>query len=84
MLVLNLAGDVPERTLSYLAKDLKEKIETNKGVLEAVLVGDREEVMEIIIDPLAMESYQLNPFEILTLVSANNKLVSAGAMQDFA
>ena len=82
MLVLNLAGDVPERTLSYLAKDLKEKIETNKGVLEAVLVGDREEVMEIIIDPLAMESYQLNPFEILNLVSANNKLVSAGAMQN--
>ncbi len=82
MLVLNIAGNVPERTLSYLAKNLKEKIETNKGVLEAVLVGDREEVMEIIIDPLAMESYQLNPFEILNLVSANNKLVSAGAMQN--
>ena len=82
MLVLNIAGNVPERTLSYLAKNLKEKIETNKGVLEAVLVGDREELMEIIIDPLAMESYQLNPFEILNLVSANNKLVSAGAMQN--
>lgn len=82
MLILNIAGEVPERTLSYLAKDLKEKIEANKGVLEAVLVGDREEVMEIIIDPLAMESYGLNPFEILNLVNANNRLVSAGALQN--
>ena len=82
MLVINIAGEVPERTLSYLAKDLKEKIEANKGVLEAVLVGDREEVMEIIIDPLAMESYGLNPFDILNLVNANNRLVSAGAMQN--
>ena len=77
-----LAGEVPERTLSYLAKDLKEKIEANKGVLETVLVGDREEVMEVIIDPLAMESYGLNPFEILNLVNANNRLVSAGALQN--
>ena len=82
MLVLNIAGEVPERTLSYLAKDLKEKIEANKGVLETVLVGDREEVMEVIIDPLAMESYGLNPFEILNLVAANNRLVSAGALQN--
>tara|TARA_B110001454_G_scaffold66826_1_gene65039 strand:+ start:5643 stop:8813 length:3171 start_codon:yes stop_codon:yes gene_type:complete len=82
MLVLNIAGEVPERTLSYLAKDLKEKIEANKGVLETVLVGDREEVMEVIIDPLAMESYGLNPFEILNLVNANNRLVSAGALQN--
>ena len=82
MMVINIAGEVPERTLSYLAKDLKDKIEANKGVLEAVLVGDREEVMEIIIDPLAMESYGLNPFDILNLVNANNRLVSAGAMQN--
>jgi multidrug efflux pump len=82
MMVINIAGEVPERTLSYLAKDLKDKIEANKGVLEAVLVGDREEVMEIIIDPLAMESYGLDPFDILNLVNANNRLVSAGAMQN--
>jgi hypothetical protein len=34
MLVLNLAGDVPERTLTVLARDLKEKIEGISGVLE--------------------------------------------------
>jgi len=42
MLVLNLAGEVPERTLTVLARDLKEKIEGIPGVLEVNLVGVRE------------------------------------------
>ncbi len=80
MLVLNLAGDVPERTLTILARDLKEKIEGVTGVLEVNLVGVREELMEVIIDPLAMESYGLDQAQILSLISRNNKLVAAGAL----
>jgi multidrug efflux pump subunit AcrB len=34
MLVLNLAGNVPERTLTTIAKDLKEDLEAIGGVLE--------------------------------------------------
>ena len=81
MLVLNLAGDVPERTLITIARDLKEKIEGLNGVLEVTLVGVREELMEVIVDPLAMESYGLDQTEILSLVSRNNRLVAAGALQ---
>ena len=33
MLILNLAGEVPERTLTTIARDLKEKIEGVSGVL---------------------------------------------------
>ncbi len=80
MLVLNLAGDVPERTLTILARDLKEKIEGVTGVLEVNLVGVREELMEVVIDPLAMESYGLDQAQILSLVARNNKLVAAGAL----
>jgi len=80
MLVLNLAGDVPERTLTILARDLKEKIEGVTGVLEVNLVGVREELMEVVIDPLAMESYGLDPVQILSLINRNNKLVAAGAL----
>ena len=80
MLVLNLAGDVPERTLTVLARDLKEKIEGVTGVLEVNLVGVREELMEVVIDPLAMESYGLDQAQILSLVARNNKLVAAGAL----
>ncbi len=80
MLVLNLAGNVPERTLTVLARDLKEKIEGISGVLEVNLVGVREELMEVVVDPLAMESYGLDQGQILSLVDRNNRLVAAGAL----
>ncbi len=80
MLVLNLAGNVPERTLTVLARDLKEKIEVISGVLEVNLVGVREELMEVVVDPLAMESYGLDQAQILSLVDRNNRLVAAGAL----
>jgi multidrug efflux pump len=80
MLVLNLAGDIPERTLTNIAKDLQEKIEGLSGVLEVNLIGTREELMEVVIDPLAMESYGLDQAQIIQFVSLNNRLVAAGAL----
>ncbi|HEY5761937.1 MAG TPA: efflux RND transporter permease subunit, partial [Rhodocyclaceae bacterium] len=80
MLVLNLAGDVPERTLNTIARDLKESIESLPGVMEVTLVGVREELMEIVVDPRAMESYGLDQAQILTLIDRNNRLVAAGAL----
>ncbi len=80
MLVLNLAGDIPERTLTTIAKDLKEKIEGLSGVLEVNLIGTREELMEVVVDPLAMESYGLDQAQIIQFVDRNNRLVAAGAL----
>ena len=80
MLVLNIAGELPERTLTTLARNLKEKIEGISGVLEVRLVGVREELMEVVVDPRAMESYGLDQTEILNLVQRNNRLVAAGAL----
>jgi multidrug efflux pump len=81
MLVLNLAGNVPERTLTTIAKDLKEEFEGVSGVLEVNLVGVREELMEVVVDPLAMESYGLDQAQIVSFVNRNNRLVAAGSMQ---
>lgn len=81
MLVLNLAGSVSERTLTTIAKDLKEKLEGLSGVLEVNLVGVREELMEVVIDPLAMESYGLDQAQIIKFISLNNRLVAAGSLQ---
>ncbi len=80
MLVLNLAGNVPERTLTSIAKGLKEKFESLAGVLEVNLVGTREELMEVVVDPLAMESYGLDQAQIIRFISRNNRLVAAGAL----
>ena len=81
MLVLNIAGDVSERTLTTIARDLKEKVEGLNGVLEVNLVGVREELMEVVVDPLAMESYGLDQAQIINFISLNNRLVAAGALQ---
>ncbi len=81
MLVLNLAGNIPERTLTTIAKELKEDLEGVNGVLEVNLIGAREELMEVIVNPLAMESYGLDQAQIVEFVANNNKLVAAGAMQ---
>ena len=42
--------------------------------------GDRDEVVEILIDAGAMEAYGLDPSTVISLVSANNQLVTAGAI----
>jgi len=81
MLVLNLAGDVSERTLTTIAKDLRESIEGISGVLEVNLVGVREELMEVVVDPLAMESYGLDQAQIVNFINLNNRLVAAGSLE---
>lgn len=80
ILVVMLHGDVPERTLVSIARDLRDKIEGLPGVLDAEIGGDREELLEIIVDPVALETYDLNYGDLSNFVSRNNRLVAAGAM----
>lgn len=75
-----LSGPVTERGLLTLARDLKDKIESMQEVLEVDIGGDREDMVEIIVDPLLMESYGLDQTDIYNLVERNNRLVPAGTM----
>ncbi|MBN1240105.1 MAG: efflux RND transporter permease subunit, partial [Gammaproteobacteria bacterium] len=80
VLVVNLHGSVPERTLITLARDLRDTLEGLPGVLDAEIVGDREELLEVVVDPLRLESYNLSYEDIFNFVSRNNRLVAAGAL----
>ncbi len=80
ILVVTLGGDVPERTLLTLARKLKDAIEAIPEVLKVEIAGDREEVVEIIIDPLRVESYNLNYESVIQYFIRNNQLVAAGAL----
>ena len=53
-----LSGDVPERTLVRMARDLQDKIEALDGVLEVDIGGDREELLEVIVNPSVIDAYQ--------------------------
>jgi multidrug efflux pump len=80
VLVVTLSGEVPERMLLGLARDLQDRIEGLPNVLEVEIAGDREELLEIIIDPLLIESYGLRHEDLLAVVQRNNRLVAAGAL----
>jgi multidrug efflux pump len=80
VLVVTLSGDLPARSLIRIAKDLQDEIEGLPGVLAADIGGDREEVLEVIIDPVKLESYKVSNSELINAVQLNNKLVAAGAM----
>ncbi|MGE0718405.1 MAG: efflux RND transporter permease subunit [Alphaproteobacteria bacterium] len=78
VLVVTLSGDAPERTLLRLARDLRDRIETIPAVLSVRIAGDREELVEIVIDPLRVEAYGLSASELSTAISRNNQLIAAG------
>jgi len=80
VLVVTLHGDVPERELVARARDLRDKLEGLPGVLEVDIAGDREDLMEIIVDPARIEAYDQTPEELLRFVTRNNQLVAAGAL----
>jgi len=80
VLVVAISGDVPERALLERARKLQDAIEAVPTVLEAKLVGDREELLEVIIDPVKLESYNVSQLELVNAVSLNNQLVAAGAL----
>ncbi len=82
VIVITLSGDVPERALTKIAKDLGDEIESIGQVLEARVIGDREEVVEVIIDPTVLRAYNLSQGEIITFISRNNKIVAAGNMDN--
>ncbi len=80
VLTIALSGEITERELIRVARDLQDRLETLAGVLAVDLSGDRDDLLEIIIDPLAMQSYGLSPTEISQAVRNNNQLVTAGAL----
>jgi multidrug efflux pump len=80
VLSMSLAGPIPERQLLYIVRDLKDEIESLPGVLEVDIGGDREEVLEILVDPLILETYGIDFESVLTIVNRNNQLVAAGAI----
>lgn len=79
-LTVLLSGSMPERALLNIARTMQDRLEGFAEILEVKIGGDRDDMVEILVDPLLMESYQLNMGDIYTLISRNNRLVAAGVM----
>ena len=78
VVVVILSGVAPDRALYRLARELKDEIEGIGQVLEVNIAGNRSEVVEVIVDPLRLESYGLDPALAAATVKSSNMLVAAG------
>ncbi len=81
IIIVNLTGPVPERTMARVARDLQDALESVDAVLEAGLAGDRDEMLEVLIDPLRLEAYDVTAGELINVVQNNNQLIAAGEVQ---
>ena len=81
ILQVNIVGqDVPERVLYDLAVEMKDRIEIIPEVLDAEMQGHREEVLEAVIDPNALEAYRIANDELIGTIIRNNRLIPAGSL----
>jgi len=80
-IIVTLSGDVPERALYRHARRLKDQIESVSTVLEANLSGHRQELLEVIIDSMKLESYNVSQQELVNAVTLNNQLIPAGFLE---
>ena len=81
IIIVNLTGDLPERTMNQIATDLQDEIEGMDAVLEAGIAGKRGEMVEVVIDPLRLESYNVTANELINVVRNNNQLIAAGEIE---
>ena len=80
--VLSVAvyGDVPERTLIKRANELKDVLEGLDTVQKVEIKGTRDEVLEVRIDQMHLEAYDLTAIQLFDALSRNNMMVAGGTL----
>ncbi|RBW50187.1 efflux RND transporter permease subunit [Marinobacter sp. F3R11] len=80
VLSIGLSGPLSERELISIAREFQDAIEAIPEVLEVEIGGDREDLLEIVVDPQVLESYGIDFDNLSSLVTRNNQLVAAGSL----
>ena len=73
-----LSGGAPERALNATAKQLQDRLLALGNVLSADMSGAREEFLEVTVDPVRMEAYNVTTSELAQVIGRNNQLIPAG------
>lgn len=81
MLLINFLGDnASERSIYQAALKLQDELESLPAVLSADMQGQREEVLEVTIDPRALNAYRISAEALIGTLQRNNRLIPAGAI----
>jgi multidrug efflux pump len=81
IIIVTLAGDISERSLGVIAREAQDTIEQVPGVLSAELRGTRDEAVEIIAEPMLLNSYGVSLGDLALAAAQGNSLVAAGALE---
>lgn len=84
IIVVSLSGDIPERQLQRVARNLRDTLEAIPEVLEVTLGGAREEAVDILVDPSVFSAHALSIEEIGSRARRNNALIAAGTLDSGA
>lgn len=74
-------GDMPTSTLSVVSDKLKDEIEKLSGVLKVDVFGYQESTAEVIINQNAVDAYNVNILNVISVFNNNNLIVSSGYME---
>jgi multidrug efflux pump len=82
LLQINLLSEgASERQMYDATLLLRDAIETVPSVLSADMRGTREEVLEVLIDPEALEAYRISSEALADTLRRNNRLIPAGSLE---
>lgn len=80
VLTIGLSGQLDTQERIAIARRMQEEIEGIADVLEVDIAGERENLLQIIVDPLVLNSYGVDFDVLFNLVNSNNRLVAAGSL----
>jgi multidrug efflux pump len=81
ILQINFIGEkASERSVYQAALELRDNIESIPSILSADMQGHREELLEVIIDPDALNTYRISGEELVSTLQRNNRLIPAGSI----
>ncbi|MDA7981318.1 MAG: efflux RND transporter permease subunit [Alphaproteobacteria bacterium] len=80
IITVTLSSSLPERVIRQVAVDLSDSLESLTNVLTADVFGTLPEQVEVIIDPVKLESYGLEADTVLAAVASNNQVITAGTL----
>ena len=81
IIVVVLSGKVSDRLLMQVGNEIKDKVEALPEILEVNFNNQRLEMVEVIIDPLQLEAYNVTADELIRVVNRNNQLIAAGEVE---
>ena len=78
---INLSGDYSVNELKYYAEYLEDEIEAVQEISKVEIQGINEREVKINVDPLKLDSYELNFGDIENAVSSENVSISGGELR---